>query len=212
VSVRAAAFGILLALAACAPAPLDLPAEPVQRASTCTAVRALETGTAGAGSDAASFAAFTSLLHIGMIEAARRPEGVDSRRLMEIGRQAPIRMEELREANWQSLIEPCRVAYPENHRPAPPLPEAPFDAALTCFGIADLIAQAAQGHEPERRELAGLANRALASVTAELRSRAGRGEDIARLSQSFARAGILGGSPPSLIEQCERRFPARARP
>lgn len=208
--MRIAAAALLLAAAGCAEPPLELPVEPAARAVHCSAATALDLREGQAADAPMSFDDFTRILHVAMIAAARGGERVDMRRLMTISQTAPVQMEELADHNWRSLLGPCDEAFPEARRPAGPLPETPFEAAMMCFGLADFLARTAADHPPERQAAAALADRALAAATPVLRQRVQSDEDATRISDRYMAQAFLAGTPPSLLDQCARRFGARA--
>lgn len=204
----AALLAVPAALSGCAPQTLDLSADPLTRATTCTAVRALELRGGAADERPVSFAGFTEILHFGMLSAAEDGVQVNLRRLISISHQAPAIMEELSDENWQSLVEPCNAAFPETQRPAPPLPNDAHEAGMTCFGIAEFMAQTAADYPVEQRGFAALADRALDAARPVLRERARDEQDAARISAGYTARAFRAGTPASLLEQCARRFPA----
>lgn len=205
-------MAVLLAFAvtACSGAALELPDSPVARASQCSAVKALELQEGQPADAPVSFAGFTQILHFAMITAARAGGTVDLRQLMTISQNAPVAMEELRGRNWQSLAEPCGQAFPETRRLAGELPPDSFESGMICFGLADFLARTAADHPRERQTATQLADRALAAATPVLTQRAGTNEDALQLSDRYMARAFLAGTPSSLLDQCARRFPARA--
>jgi hypothetical protein len=116
-------------------------------------------------------------------------------------------MADLEESDWQAMVEPCNAAFPETQRPAPPLPPDPYEAGLTCFGLAEFMVKTAADYPAEQRELAGLADRALQSAQPVLRERARDNQDAQRIAAGYAARGFKAGRPASLLSQCRRRFP-----
>lgn len=196
------------ALAGCAPQELALSDDPLTRATTCTAVRALELRGGSGQERPVSFAGFLEILHVGMLSAAEDGVQVDVRRLITVSHQAPVLMEELSEKNWRSLVEPCNAAFPQTQRPAPPLANDPYEAGMTCFGIAEFVGQTAGAYPDEQRSFAALAERALEAARPELRNRARDEQDAARISAGYTARSFRAGMPASLLQQCARRFPA----
>lgn len=199
-----------LALAGCAGAAVALADDPVMRASQCSAFKALELQDGQAADAPVSFAGFTQILHFAMISAARAGEAVDLRQLMTVSQNAPVVMEELRGRDWRSLAEPCAQSYPETLRRAAELPPDSFQAGMVCFGLADFLARTATDHPRERETATALADRALAAATPVLTQRAASNEDALHLSDRFMARAFLAGTPSSVLDQCARRFPARA--
>jgi hypothetical protein len=204
------AVAICLALVAggCAQGPIDLPDDPLTRATACTGVRALELREGMSGDGRVSFAGFTEILHFAMLSSLGDGTEVNLRRLISVSHRAPIMMEELRGKNWRSLVEPCNAAFPETQRPAPPLPGEAFEAGMTCFGLADFLARTSPDYPNEQRRLTALADRALAAAAPVLRQRAGDEQEASRISAGYTARSFKAGTPASLIEQCMRRFPA----
>lgn len=207
--MRAAAAALLLAAAGCAGAALELPEEPVARASRCSAATALDLQQGKAEEAPVSFAHFTRILHFAMVTAARAGGAVDLRQLMTISQDAPIAMQELRGRNWRSLLAPCARAFPETQRPAGALPPDSFESGMMCFGLADFLARTGADHPREREVAAALADRALAAATPVLTRRVGSGQDALQLSDRYMARAFLAGTPSSLLDRCARRFPAR---
>jgi hypothetical protein len=207
--MRRAAALLFLALAACSQKPIELPAEPLTRATACTAVRALELRDGKTDAGAVSFAGFTEILHFGMLVAARDGVQVDVGKLVTVSHRAPIMMAELADQNWRSLVEPCNNAFPETQRPAPPLADDAYEAGMTCFGITDFMARTAVDFPAEQQRFSALADRALAAAQPVLRQRAANNEEAAGLSAGYSARAFQAGTPASLIDQCSRRFAER---
>lgn len=199
---------LALAAGACAPAQVALPADAVERATTCSAVRALELGAGRGGQAPVSFDGFTEILHFGMLAGVEDGVGVDLRRLLAVSSRAPVVMQELGEEEWRGLVEPCNAAYPETQRPAAPLPGHPYEAGLTCYGLANFLEKTAQDHPAERERLTGLAQRALRAAQPTLIERARDDGDAQRIAGGYTARAFRSGRPASLIDACERRFPA----
>ena len=198
----------LLAVSGCAQPAGQLPQEPVARASTCTAVRALELGAGKSGGGPVSFDGFTEILHFAMLASAEDGVRVDLRRLLDVSQRGPAAMEELDDGDWRKLVEPCNASYPETQREAEPLPPDPYEAGLTCFGLSDFLAKTAGDYPAEQREMAQLAGRALAAAQPTLRQRARDNAEAERLAAGYTAHGFKSGRPSSLLDQCRRRFPA----
>jgi hypothetical protein len=204
--MRATAL-LALAAAGCTQPSGQLPQDPLERATACTAVRALELSASKAGEGPVSFDGFAEVIHFSMLAAAQDGVQVDPRRLFAISQQAPAVMAQLEEPEWRAMVEPCNAAFPETQRPAPPLPPDPYEAGLTCFGLADFMVKTAADYPAERGELAGLADRALQAAQPVLRERARDNEDAQRIAAGYAARGFKAGRPASLLSQCRRRFP-----
>lgn len=200
------ALASLLAVNACAEPAGQLPADPLERATTCTAVRALELSAGKVGEDQLSFEGFTEILHFAMLAAAEDGVQVDMRRMFAVSQRAPAAMDQLKNEEWQPLVEPCNAAFPETQRPASPLPTNPYEAGLTCFGLTEFLARTAADYPAQRRELAQLADRALQAAQPTLRERARDNADAQRLAAGYTARGFQSGPPAALLGQCRRRF------
>lgn len=206
----AAPLVVAVMVSACAPQTLELSDDPVTRATTCTAVRALELRGGSLEERPVSFAGFTEILHFGMLSAAADGVQIDVRRLITVSHRAPAVLRELSGQNWRSLVEPCNAAFPETQRPAAPLPNDGFEGGMTCFGIAEFMGRTAADYPAEQRDFAALADRALDAARPVLRERARDEQDATRISAGYTARAFRAGTPISLLEQCVKRFPAPA--
>lgn len=202
------ALGGLVAASACAQPAGRLPEDPLERATACTAVRALELSAGKTGGGPVSFEGSTEILHFAMLAAAEDGVQVDLRRLFAVSQRAPAAMEQLQGAEWQALVEPCNAAFPETQRLASALPPDPYEAGLTCFGLTEFLAKTATDYPAQRRELAELAVRSLQAAQPTLRERAKDNEEAQRLAAGYTARAFKSGAPSSLLGQCRRRFPA----
>lgn len=199
-----------LALAGCqAPAP-EWPAELDAQAGLCSAVHVLRLRQQDSATPPGSFDAFLQILHYAMIAGARGRESVELRALDEVSRRSGIALVELREQDWQARLADCAAAFPETRRPAGRLPDAPFEAGMTCFGLADFVARTAADFPPESIAASDLAQRALAAAAPELTRRATTNEQAEHLGGRYRVQAFLAGRPSSLLDQCAQRFPVRA--
>jgi hypothetical protein len=180
---------LALAAAGCAQPSGQLPQDPLERATACTAVRALELSASKAGEGPVSFDGFAEVIHFSMLAAAQDGVQVDPRRLFAISRQAPAVMAQLEEAEWRAMVEPCNAAFPETQRPAPPLPPIPYEAGLTCFGWPISWRRRPADYPAERGRACGLAGRALQAAQPVLRERARDNEDAQRIAAGYAARG-----------------------
>lgn len=198
----------VLALAGCGQPPLALPEEPLARASTCTAVRALELREGKSRAGPVSFDGFTEILHFAMIHAAQQEVEADLRQLITVSQRAPVAMQELQGREWDSLVEPCNAAFPETQKQPGPLLPDPYEAGMTCFALADFLAKTAIDYPADRDRMAALAQRSLGAAQPTLRVRAKDNNNEAhRIASGYAARAFKAGRPASLLDQCERRFP-----
>jgi hypothetical protein len=202
------AIAAAFAASACTPPAGQLPDDPLDRATACTAVRALELSAGKAQGGPVSFEGFTEIMHFAMLAGAEDGVQVDLHRLFTVSQRAPAAMAELDADEWPQLVEPCNAAFPETQRPAEPLPPDPYEAGLTCFGLSEFFARTASDYPAERRELAELAGRALQAAQPTLRERAGNNAEAQRLAGGYTARGFKSGRAASLLAQCRRRFAA----
>ncbi|MEA3039788.1 MAG: hypothetical protein QOE79_2301 [Sphingomonadales bacterium] len=111
---------------------------------------------------------------------------------------------------WQTLIQPCRAAFPAAANDAPELPKAALDAELACEQLAEFLANAldAQGRYGQEvadyRRLRGRLNERLASaLKARVGSSLAAQQEAGR--RALAKAASLG-SPVAVMRLCEGRF------
>lgn len=199
-----------LALAGCQkPAP-EWPAGVEAQAGLCSAIHVLALRERNSATPPASFDGFLQILHYAMIASARGRESVEIRALDDVGRRAGVALIEAREQDWQERQPDCDSAFPETRRPAGPLPEAPFEAGMMCFGLADFVARTAADFPSEAVAASDLAERALAAAAPELTRQARTNEQAEQLGERYRIRAFLAGTPASLLDQCARRFPVRA--
>ena len=198
-----------LALAGCQkPAP-EWPAELEAQAGLCSAVHVMRLRAPDSTTPPGSFDGFLQILHYAMIAGARGRERVELRALDEVSRRAGVAHVELREQDWQARIPNCDAGFAETQRPAGPLPEAPFEAGMICFGLADFVARTAGDFPREAIAASDLAERALAAAAPELQRRARTNEQAEQRGERYRVRAFLGGTPTSLLDRCVQRFPVR---
>ena len=199
-----------LALAGCQkPAP-DWPPDLRAQAGLCSAVHVLRLRERDSPTPPASFDGFLQILHYAMIAGARRRESVDLRALDDVSRRASVRLQELSEEDWETRAPDCAAAFPETRRAAGRLPQAPFEAGMICFGLADFVARTATDFPREAVAASDLAERALAASAPELTRRARTNDAAEQLAGRYRVQAFLAGTPSSLLDQCAQRFPLRS--
>jgi len=199
-----------LALAGCQqPAP-EWPAGVEAQAGLCSAIHVLRLRAPASTTPPGSFDGFLQILHYAMIASARGRDGVELRALDDVSRQAGVALVELREQDWQARQADCDSAFAEARRPAGPLPQAPFEAGMMCFGLADFVARTAGDFPREAIAASDLAERALAAAAPELTRQARTNEQAEQLGERYRIRAFLAGTPSSLLDQCAQRFPVRA--
>jgi len=205
------AAAALMFVAACGPKPLELPADPVDRAATCGVVAAATARTSLADVQAPlPLAAQGRIFHYALL-AASTGEAFEA----ETANRVNKRMRELQESitggKWQDLAPACDAAFPAAGKTDVTLPEGRLDAQLACEELAEFASVALEGEEVHfgnelaayrrmRSELndalgPALRARAGASIEAQTRER----------KRALAEAAKLG-SPMSVLDACAKRF------
>ena len=200
-----------LALSACGPKPLALPADPVDRAATCAVVAAATARTAVTDVQAPlPLAAQGRIFHYALL-AASTGELFEA----EIANRVNKRMRELQEAmtggKWQALAPACEAAFPLAGKTEITLPEGRLDAQLACEELAEFASVALEGEEVNfGNELA--AYRRMRSELNDalgpgLRARAGAGLEAQTTERKRALAAAAKlGSPMAVLDTCAERF------
>lgn len=209
--MRGAWIGLAsIALAGCQkPAP-QWPADLRAQAGLCSAVHVMRLRQSDSTTPPASFDAFLQILHYAMIAGARGRDRVDLRALDDVSRRASVALLEMREQAWEERSADCASAFPETRRTAGELPEAPFEAGLLCFGMADFVARTASDFPREAVAAADLSERALAAAAPELTRRARTNAQAEQLADRYRVQAFLAGTPTSLLDRCAQRFPGRS--
>jgi hypothetical protein len=111
---------------------------------------------------------------------------------------------------WQSLIQPCRAAFPAAANDAPELPKTALDAELGCEQLAEFLADALDVQGRYRQEVADyrrLRGRLNDRLASGLKARVGTSlaaqQEAGR--KALARAASLG-SPVAVMRLCAARF------
>ncbi|SMF62861.1 hypothetical protein SAMN06295910_1026 [Allosphingosinicella indica] len=206
-----AALASALALAACGPKALELPADPIDRAATCGVVAA-----ANARSQVAElkaplpFEAQTKIVHYTMI-AASNGGTFDPKIAGTVSERMAALQEGITEGKWQDLIPACAEAYPVAEKTDVTLPSDSFEAGLGCDSTIDFLSDAMRANEADYAdqygEMAGLQREFDRSLAPGLNARAGSRLEEQRDLRNKAVAEFTGlGSPAALLQQCEARF------
>ena len=200
-----------LLLSACGEKPLELPADPVDRAATCAVVAAAAARTAVTDIQAPlPLAAQGKIFHHALLAASQG--GTFE---AETANRVNKRMRELEAGitggNWKNLVPACDQAFPAATRTEVELPADRYEAQIACEELADFASLALEGSELHfgnelagyrrmRRELndaIGPGLRARAGADAEAQSRERR--------RALAAAAALG-SPIPVLDKCVERF------
>jgi hypothetical protein len=200
-----------LVLAGCGPKPLDLPADPVDRAATCGVVAAATARTALPDIKAPlPLAAQGKIFHYALLAAsaggtfeADTANGVNKR------------MRDLQESitggKWKALAPACAAAFPAAEKTEVALPEARLDAQLACEELAEFTSVALDGEETHYgNELAGYRRMRSAlndALAPGLRARAGADlEAQGRERKRALAAAAQLGTPVAVLDKCLERF------
>lgn len=210
-AARAALPLALLLLASCGgPKPLQLPADPVDRAATCGVVAAASARTRTDVAASLTLEAQGRILHHALLAAS---EGGEFR--SDVAKTVSDRMAALQgqitKGKWQELAAPCASAYPAAAKDEVELPKARLDAQLQCEELADFVVTALEGEESrygnELADFRQMRSRVNDALAGGLNARAGR--DLAAQQKARRRALAAAsslGSPISVLDTCRKRF------
>ncbi|MEA3060935.1 MAG: hypothetical protein QOJ94_716 [Sphingomonadales bacterium] len=204
------AFAIGLLAACSGNQPLALPDAPVDRAATCAIVAAAEARVAVKDiNDPLPVEAQGRIVHHALL-AASAGGTFDAATANAVNKRMGELKDKVTSGAWQTLIQPCRAAFPAASDDAPQLPKTALDAELACEQLAEFLANAldAQGRYRQEvadyRRLRGRLNERLASA---LKARVGGSlaaqQEAGR--KALARAASLG-SPVAVMRRCVARF------
>jgi hypothetical protein len=201
----------VLTLSACGAKPLELPAEPVDRAAACAVVAAASARTAVTDVQAPlPLAAQGKIFHYALLAASGGGEFEP-----ETANRVNKRMRELEAGitggKWQNLGPACDSSFPLAAKTDVTLPEGRLDSQLVCEELAEFTSVALEGAEKDfGNELAAYRrmrtdlNDALASG---LRARAGASLEAQRRERRRALgAAARLGSPIAVLDKCAERF------
>jgi hypothetical protein len=208
---RLAAFVATGLLAACSgEKPLALPGDAVDRAATCAIVAAAEARVAVKDVNASlPVEAQGRIVHYSLL-AASESGAFDAGTANAVNKRMGDLKDKLTSRPWQTLIGPCRAAFPAAANETPELPKNMLDSQLACEQLAEFLANAlqAQGRYGQQvadyRRLRGRLNDRLAAA---LKARVGGGLAAQQQAagRALARAASLG-SPVAVMRLCTGRF------
>ena len=202
---------LALLLAACGAKPLELPADPADRAATCSVVAAATARTAVTDVKAPlPLAAQGKIFHYALLTAS---EGGAFK--AETANRINKRMRELEAGitggKWRDLAPACDSAFPVAGKTDVTLPSDRFEAQLACEELAEFTGVALEGSEAQfgneladYRRMRTELNDALAPG---LRARAGASREAQsrERDRGLAAAAALG-SPIPVLDKCLERF------
>lgn len=200
-----------LTLSACGPKPLELPADPVDRAATCAVVAAAAARTAVP--DVAAplpLAAQGRIFHYALLAAS---EGGTFE--AETANRVNKRMGELEAGitggKWQDLVPACDSAFPAAGKTDVSLPSDAFEAQMACEALARFTSVALEGSERDfGNELAAyrrMRTELNDAIAPGLRARAGSSSEAQSRERDRALAAAAAlGSPIPVLDKCRERF------
>jgi hypothetical protein len=201
----------ILVLASCGPKPLELPAEPVDRAATCAVVAAAAARTAVTDIKAPlPLAAQGKIFHYALLAASQGGtfEADTANRVNK-------RMRELEAGitggKWQDLVPACDAAFPATVKTDVALPTGRFEAQIACEELAEFTSVALEGSESDfGNELAGyrrMRTELNDAIAPGLRSKAGASTEAQSRERKRALAAAAAlGSPIPVLDKCRERF------
>lgn len=204
-------LGCALTLSACGAKPLDLPADPVDRAASCGVVAAAAARTAVPDVKAPlPLAAQGKIFHYALVAASR--SGTFE---AETANRVSKRMRELESGitggKWQDLVPACDSAFPVTAKTDVSLPSARFQAQIACEELAEFTSVALEGSDMHfGNELAGyrrMRTELNDAMGPALRARAGPSAEAQARERNRALAEATGlGSPIPVLDKCWERF------
>lgn len=200
-----------LILAGCGPKPLELPADPVDRAATCAVVAAAAARTAVTDVKAPlPLAAQGRIFHYALL-AASGGGAFEA----DAANRVNTRMRELEAGitggKWQDLVPGCDSAFPVAAKTDVTLPSGRFEAQIACEELAEFTSVALEGAERHfGNELAGyrrMRTELNDAMGPGLRARAGSSIEAQTRERNRALAAAAAlGSPIPVLDKCRERF------
>ncbi|MEO7825648.1 MAG: hypothetical protein ABIR60_00770 [Allosphingosinicella sp.] len=206
-----ASLACALTLAACGAKPLELPADPVDRAATCGVVAAAAARTAVTDVKAPlPLAAQGKIFHYALVTASKggtfEPETANriNKRMREV--EAGITG-----GKWRDLVPVCDSAFPLTAKTDVQLPAGRFEAQIACEELAEFTSVALEGSEVNfGNELAGyrrMRSELNDALAPGLRAKAGSSSQAQKRERNLALAAAAAlGSPIPVLDKCVERF------
>lgn len=203
-------LGVLL-VAGCGAKPLDLPADPVDRAATCGVVAAATARTAMTDIKAPlPLAVQGKIFHYALLAASDGGE-FEAETANRVNKRMSQLQESITSGKWRDLAPVCDAAFPAAAKTQVTLPAGRFDAQLACEELAEFADVALEGEEIHYgNELAAYHRMGTAlndALAPGLRARAGADAEAQRRERNRALAAAAGlGSPIAVLDACAERF------
>lgn len=200
-----------LVLAACGPATLALPADPIDRAATCGVVAAAR-ARAGQTDIKADlpFEAQGAIMHPAMLVAAQ-DEQFATATAAQIIERMPALENEITSGKFETLAEPCRQAFPETVKPVQ-LPADAFAARMDCYQLSGFLVRALKDtgatyadqlaqYASMRRDMDPILASALSAKGAPPKSDAAE-----KLRKTALSDAVKLGSPMEVVKACLAQY------
>jgi hypothetical protein len=212
---RYASFALpaALFLSACAgDKPLELPANPIDRAATCGIISAATARVAMTElKKPLSLQSQGRILHYATI-AASESGTFDPQVANQVSQRMPqLQADLLKHKKWQSLAPACAAAFPAAEKTEITLPAARTDALLQCDEAANFLLLALESQNSDYANALSdyrqLKHKLDAALVAGLRSRVGTSPAAQQTERrkAMAKASALG-SPVPLLDACRKKF------
>jgi hypothetical protein len=200
-----------LTLSACGAKPLDLPADPIDRAATCAVVAAAAARTAETDVKAPlPLAAQGRIFHYALLTASK-----DGTFEAETANRINKRLREVEAGitggKWRDLVPVCDSAFPVTGKTEVQLPAARFEAQIACEELAEFTSVALEGSETHfGNELVGyrrMRSELNDALAPGLRAKAGSSPETQKRERNRALAAAAAlGSPIPVLDKCVERF------
>lgn len=208
--IAGAAIGGLV-LSGCSHTAPTLPADPLDRAATCSAIQlASEQQAVGAGQLSAE--AQERVLHVALLAGAS-DQGFDRERGNAVINRTATVFDQATKGKWQTLKPACVADYPPLAQAHPTLPNKPFERDLQCYALTDFMRKALGqlgGRYAEASLALGIqADKLDGRIATEIKKQGLVGDKLqARKGQALADAARLG-QPPAVLAACKAAQPPR---
>ncbi|RVT94526.1 hypothetical protein [Sphingomonas crocodyli] len=199
-------------LASCGPKPLELPADPIDKAATCAVVSAARARAAQADIKAElPFAEQLRITHYAML-AGSEGDSFNIDRASAVAKKMGELQEQITAGEWQKLEPACDEAYPATIKTSGiELPAGKFDAQLGCYAMGDFLRRSvATVDEKGQSELAGYDKMKRELDTAVGAGMKAKGANNFAKTQAMKNEALSGmaklGAPAETMKMCTAKF------